>query len=154
MDERNRFMTLEFEAVFPEHLDELVRIRIAAMHDSLTRVGRFDPDRARERFASGFNPEYTRFISFGGLRVGLVVVKPEADGLKLEHLYIEPEYQGRGIGGEVLQTLFSTADQLSLPISVTALRGSDSNSFYKRHGFKYQDETEWDINYIRMPSTH
>ena len=147
-------MILEFEAAFPEHLDELVRIRIAAMRDSLTRVGRFDPDRARERFASGFNPEYTRFVNYGGLRVGFVVVKPEADGLKLDHLYIEPDYQGRGIGGKVLQTLFSTADQLGLPISVTALRDSDSNSFYKRHGFKYQDETEWDINYIRTPSTH
>ena len=147
-------MIFEFEAVFPEHLDELVRIRIAAMRDSLTRVGRFDPDRARERFVSGFNAEYTRFINVGGFRVGFVVVKPEADGLKLDHLYIEPDYQGRGIGGEVLQTIFSTADQLGLPISVTALRGSDSNSFYQRHGFKYQDETEWDINYIRKPGTH
>lgn len=147
-------MILEFEAAFPEHLDELVRIRIDAMRDSLTRVGRFDPDRARERFASGFNPEYTRFINFGGLRVGFVVVKPEADSLKLDHLYIEPDYQGCGIGGEVLQTIFSTADQLGLPISVTALRDSDSNNFYQSHGFKYQDETEWDINYIRMPSTH
>lgn len=147
-------MILEFEAAFPEHLDELVRIRIAAMRDSLTKVGRFDPDRARERFASGFNPEYTRFINFSGLRVGFVVVKPEADGLKLDHLYIEPDYQGRGVGGKVLQTIFSTADQLGLPISVTALRDSESNDFYRRHGFKYQDETEWDINYIRMPSTH
>ena len=147
-------MILEFEAAFPEHLDELVRIRIAAMRDSLTRVGRFDPDRAKERFESGFNPEYTRFINFGGLRVGFVVVKPEGDGLRLDHLYIEPDYQGRGIGGNVLQTIFSTADRLGLPISVTGLRDSDSNSFYQSHGFKYQDETEWDINYIRMPSVH
>lgn len=147
-------MLLEFESAFPEHLDELVRIRIAAMRDSLTKVGRFDPYRARERFASGFNPEYTRFINFGGLRVGFVVVKPDADGLKLDHLYIEPVYQGRGIGGKVLQTIFSTADQLGLPISVTALRDSESNNFYQIHGFKYRDETEWDINYIRMPSTH
>lgn len=147
-------MILEFEAAFPEHLGELVRIRITAMRDSLTRVGRFDPDRARERFESGFNPEYTRFINFGGLRVGFIVVKPGPGGLKLDHLYIEPDYQGRGIGGKVLQTIFSTADQLGLPISVTALRDSDSNNFYKRHGFKYQDETEWDINYIRIPSTH
>jgi GNAT superfamily N-acetyltransferase len=148
------FMILEFEAAFPEHLDELVRIRIAAMRDSLTRIGRFDPDRARERFESGFNPEYTRFINSGGLRIGFVGVKPEEDGLKLDHLYIEPDYQGRGIGGKVLETIFSTADQLGLPISVTALRDSDSNSFYQSHGFKYQGETEWDINYIRMPSTH
>ena len=147
-------MIFEFEAAFPEHLDELVRIRIAAMRESLMRIGRFDPDRARERFASGFNPEYTRFINFGGIRVGFLVVKPEPDSLKLDHLYIEPEYQGRGIGGKVLETIFSIADQQGLPISVTALRDSDSNSFYQNHGFNLQDETEWDINYIRLPKTH
>ena len=83
-------MIPEFESTFTEHVDELVRIRIAAMRDSLTKVGRFDPDCARERFVFGFNPEYTRFINVSGLRVGFV----------------------------------------------------------------FQDETEWDINYIRMACTH
>jgi GNAT superfamily N-acetyltransferase len=147
-------MTPEFEPAFPEHVEELVRIRIAAMRDSLIKIGRFDPDRARERFVSGFNPQYTRFINVSGLRVGFVVVKPEASGLKLDHLYIEPEYQGRGIGSKVLQKIFDTADQLGLTISVTALRDSESNSFYQKHGFVFQDETERDINYIRMACTH
>jgi GNAT superfamily N-acetyltransferase len=124
------------------------------MRDSLIKIGRFDPDRARERFVSGFNPQYTRFINVSGLRVGFVVVKPEASGLKLDHLYIEPEYQGRGIGSKVLQKIFDTADQLGLTISVTALRDSESNSFYQKHGFVFQDETERDINYIRMACTH
>jgi GNAT superfamily N-acetyltransferase len=147
-------MNIEFESSFPEHLDELVRIRIEAMRDSLTHIGRFDPDRARERFVVGFNPDYTRFINMGGVRVGFVVVKPDVSSLVLDHLYIEPEFQRRGIGGRVLQSIFSTADQLGLPMFVTALRGSDSNAFYQRHGFKYIDETEWDINYSRMPSMH
>ncbi|MDP2286500.1 MAG: GNAT family N-acetyltransferase [Pseudohongiella sp.] len=147
-------MIPEFEPTFPEHGEELVRIRIAAMHESLTKVGRFDPDRVRERFVSGFNPEYTSSINVSGLRVGFVVVKPEASGLKLDHLYIEPEYQGRGIGGKVLEKIFATADQLGLTISVMALRDSESNSFYQKHGFVFQDETGWDINYIRKAYTH
>ncbi|MDP2282936.1 MAG: GNAT family N-acetyltransferase [Pseudohongiella sp.] len=147
-------MIVEFEATFPEHVDELVRIRISAMQDSLTKIGRFDPERARDRFVSGFNPDCTRFINVGSQRVGFVVVKPESDRLKLDHLYIEPEYQGRGIGGTVLGTIFRTADQLGLPISVTALRGSESNTFYQRHGFQYQNENEWDINYVRQPKRH
>ena len=141
--------TLEFESTFPEHVEELVRIRIAAMRDSLTRIGRFDPERARKGFEAGFKPEYTRFIIADGQRVGFVVVKPEASGLKLDHLYIEPEHQGRGTGGKVLESIFSTADKLGLQIEVTALRGSESNKFYRKHGFEYKDETEWGINYNR-----
>ncbi len=45
-------------------------------------------------------------------------------------------------------------DELGLPVAVTALRGSESNRFYERHGFVYQDEAEWDINYIRQPRNH
>lgn len=147
-------MRLEFETAFKEHLDELVRIRIAAMRDSLMKIGRFDPERARNRFVTGFNPDHTKFINFHGIRVGFVVVKPESNGLILDHLYIEPEHQGKGIGGEVLEWIFGTADHLGLPIFVTALRDSDSNKFYKHHGFKFQKETEWDINYIRVPRLH
>ena len=30
-----------------------------------------------------------------------------------------------------------------------ALRGSDSNRFYQRHGFVQIEESEWDIEYLR-----
>lgn len=72
----------------------------------------------------------------------------------LDHLYIEPEYQGRDTGGKVLKEIFETADALGLPLSLTALRGSESNNFYQKNGLKHRDETEWDISYIRTPSTH
>ena len=56
-------------------LDNLVAIRIEAMRESLERVGRFDPVRARERFLSGFEARCTRYIEVSGERVGFVVVK-------------------------------------------------------------------------------
>ncbi|RQT13111.1 hypothetical protein [Burkholderia contaminans] len=34
-----------------------------------------------------------------------------------------------------------------------ALRGSDSNRFYARHGFVQADEAEWDIYYMRAPGS-
>ncbi|RMN79860.1 hypothetical protein ALQ56_05513, partial [Pseudomonas syringae pv. papulans] len=39
--------------VQPEDFETLVAIRIEAMRESLERVGRFDPVRARERFREG-----------------------------------------------------------------------------------------------------
>ena len=47
------------------------------------RVGRFDPQRARARFADGFEPTCTRHVVVDGQRVGFVVVKLAADGLRL-----------------------------------------------------------------------
>ena len=42
-----------FVAAEPSDFESLVALRIEAMRESLERIGRFDPVRARERFLSG-----------------------------------------------------------------------------------------------------
>jgi GNAT superfamily N-acetyltransferase len=128
-----------------------VAIRIAAMRESLERLGRFDPQRARDRFLAGFDPAATRHVVVDGERVGFVVVKPDGDGLLLDHLYLRPDRQGRGIGAAVLADVFAHADACGARVRVGALRGSDANRFYARHGFEPDGESEWDCHYLRTP---
>lgn len=130
-------------------IDALVALRIEAMRESLERLGRFDPARARERFQSGYVPEQTRHIELDGERVGFVVTKPCTDHLLLDHLYIRPGRQGLGIGSQVLQLVFDQAQSLDLPVKVGALRQSDSNRFYQRHGFELVEQGEFDNYYLR-----
>ena len=129
--------------------EALVAIRIAAMRKSLEQVGRFDPQRARDRFLSSFNPEHTRYIEWDKTKVGFVVTKADDVGLVLDHLYIHPDYQGNSIGSDVLQIIFSEADSLNLAIRVGALRESASNRFYMRHGFEFVEADDFDNYYIR-----
>jgi GNAT superfamily N-acetyltransferase len=140
---------LEFAPVDAADADTLVALRIAAMRESLERIGRFDPQRARERFLSTFAPELTRHLVVGGERVGFVVVRSYQGELLLDHLYVHPAHQGRGIGAAALARVFADADARRLPLRVGALRGSDSNRFYQRHGFRQIEESEWDIHYLR-----
>nr|WP_313657188.1 GNAT family N-acetyltransferase [Achromobacter ruhlandii] len=130
--------------------DTLLAIRIEAMRDSLERLGRFDPERARARLRATFRPDHTWFIERDGARIGFYAVRPDGDGLRLDHLYVVPAAQGLGVGGQVLGRLLQDADRRGLPVSVGALRGSDSNRFYRRHGFAQVSESEWDIEYLRL----
>ncbi len=132
-------------------LESLVALRIEAMQESLERAGRFDPVRARERFASGFSPMHTKHIVINGKRIGFVVIKPEPDQFLLDHLYIRPDFQRQGIGSAVLDRIFAKADAQSTTLRVAALRGSEANQFYKRRGFEFFAEEEWDIYYVRYP---
>jgi GNAT superfamily N-acetyltransferase len=132
-----------------EDLEALTALRIDAMRSSLERIGRFDPVRAKERFQSGFSAKHTRHIVCGQSRIGFVVVKPDASGLLLDHLYVRPGDQGRGVGASVLKRVFAEADAQGLALWVGALRGSDSNRFYLRHGFQKVSESEWDLYYLR-----
>ena len=129
--------------------DSLVALRIAAMRESLERVGRFDPERARVRLQNSFYPEHTQFILWEGERVGFYTFRPMADGFHLEHLYVHPAHQSRGIGSQVMQRLIAQAEAAQQPIHVGALCGSESNRFYQRHGFVQVREEEWDIYYVR-----
>ncbi len=140
---------LTFTPAAAHDFEELLALRIEAMRESLERIGRFDALRARERFQSGFSPEETRHIVQEGKRVGLVVLKRHAHDLLLDHLYIQPAAQGRGIGAWVLAQVFAEASATALPIRVSALRESASNRFYMRHGFVLVERSEYDNHYVR-----
>ena len=135
-------------------LDSLVALRVAALRESLERIGRFDPVRAGERLRASFSAESTRHILAAGEPVGFVVVKPHEGGLLLDHLYVRPASQGLGVGTRVLHMVFDEADALGLSIHIGALKESDSNRFYLGHGFTQVSVSEWDIYYVRAAAAH
>ncbi|MGH8817958.1 MAG: GNAT family N-acetyltransferase [Achromobacter pestifer] len=141
--------TLRYLPVSEADFDALSAIRIDAMRDSLERLGRFDPDRARARLRNTFHPEHTWAIEHNGQRVGFYALRPDGAGLRLDHLYLVPAAQRLGLGGQVMRRILQDADSQGLPVSVGALRDSDSNRFYRRHGFVQTGESEWDIDYLR-----
>jgi GNAT superfamily N-acetyltransferase len=146
-------LSVTFEPVVRDDAEALVAIRIAAMRESLERIGRFDAQRARDRFLASFEPALTRHLAVDGARIGFVVVRPQGDGLLLDHLYVLPSAQGRGVGGTVLAAVLADADARCLPVRVGALRESAANRFYQRHGFELESRAEWDSFYVRRPRT-
>ena len=144
-------MKLTFESTKHSDAETLVQMRIRAMRESLERIGRFDPQRARDRFLSSFEPSECKFILIDGVSVGFVVVRLVESHLVLDHLYVVPEHQNKGIGSAVLGSVLKDADTRSVAVKLGALRDSDSNRFYQRHGFVKTAETEWDIYYVRAP---
>ena len=138
---------ITYEAVTESDFDALVEVRIDAMRESLERLGRFDPARARDRLRRTFVPEVTEWIVFGGERVGFYAMRSIDHRYSLDHLYIHPRFQRRGIGSRVLCRLKARSQTEGAAIVVGALRDSDSNRFYQREGFIKTSEDEWDIYY-------
>ena len=134
-----------------DDFEALLALRLRAMRESLERIGRYDEQRARERLADGFDPPHTHHIVVDGRRVGFVAFKTLSRTLPLNHFYIDPPEQGRGIGGQVLRWICELADSQQVPVELVALKGSAANRFYLRHGFVATGEGEWDIDYVRTP---
>jgi GNAT superfamily N-acetyltransferase len=87
-----------------------------------------------------------------GVKVGFYTLRPTGEELALDHLYLQPNCQSQGIGSVVMRRLVAEANAERLPIRLGALRESDSNRFYQRHGFVQTSEDEFDIYYVRRPS--
>jgi GNAT superfamily N-acetyltransferase len=145
-------LLITFECADASDADALADLRVEAMRESLERVGRFDVQRARDRLLNNFSPEYTQTIVVGGERVGFFVLRHEPEALFLEHLYVLPSHQKLGIGASVLRRVIDEADAAGLDTRLFALRGSESNRFYIRHGFILVAQDEFDNYYVRSPN--
>lgn len=142
---------LSFAPVAWGDFEAMLAIRVEALRDSLERLGRFDPARARERLMAGFKPEFMKHIVCDGERVGFVTLRPDPaagpTALRLDHLYVRPTYQGQGIGAWVMAWAKAQAVAQACDITLSALKHSDANRFYLRHAFVQVGESEFDLDY-------
>ena len=127
----------------------LAELRASAMKPGLQKIGRFDEERVRSRFLDSFVPADTKKILVNEILCGFFVVKHNPGHLYLDHLYVDPDYQNRGIGGVVLEHVVRLSEQLKLPVRLGALKQSRANEFYRKHGFVRTHEDAYDIYYER-----
>ena len=135
----------------PADVDAVAELRAVVLRGDLERLGRYDESRVRTRLRDGFVPAYTRVIEVGGVFAGCVAVQPKPDAHWLEHFYLAPRVQGRGIGSAVLGRLLGEADRGSVRLRLNVLQGSAARRLYKRHGFVVEREDAVDVFLVREP---
>lgn len=114
----------------------MVSLRVEVMRADLERLGRWNPERARERFVDAYVPAHTSVIEVGGASVGLIAVRPEPDAVWIEHFYLASGSQGRGLGSAVLARVMA-AHASAVPFRLNVLVGSPARRLYERHGFRF-----------------
>lgn len=122
----------------------MAELRAEVMRPDLERLARYDAVRVRKRFLDAFVPAHTRVIVSAGQDVGLVALRPEPDVVWLEHFYLAPQYQGLGIGREVLTRIMAAGDPAK-PFRLNVLQGSPARRLYERHGFILDHEDPVDV---------
>lgn len=122
----------------------IAELRAVVMRPDLERLERFDPVRVRERFLNGFQPEHTYIIHSEGVDAGIIAVRPEPDSRWIEHFYLAPAHQGKGLGGQVLRRVMAASVD-ERPFRLNVLQGSAARHLYERHGFVLENEDRVDV---------
>ncbi|MFF0476742.1 GNAT family N-acetyltransferase [Streptomyces sp. NPDC004284] len=136
-----------------EDVEAIAELRAEVMREDLVRLGRYDEHRVRQRLRDGFSPAHTSVIEREGAFAGCVTVRPyeDGEGLYLEHFYLAPEAQGRGLGTAVLRRLLDRADAEGVPVRLVVLQGSAARRLYEREGFTFESEDPVDVLMVRSP---
>ncbi len=142
----------ELRPVAPSDFEALLALRIRAMRPSLEALGRFTPERARERFAGSFAPQHMHHVLRCGESVGCVTLTHEVGSMRLDHFYIEPAAQRQGLGQWVLDWACALADQRQQPLLLTALQDSDAIRLYQRNGFVETGSEGVNVHHRREPA--
>jgi GNAT superfamily N-acetyltransferase len=130
-----------------DDLEELAELRAVVMRPDLERLGRYDDHRVRQRLRDAYAPEHTRIIEVEGEFAGSISMRPAEDRRWLEHFYLAPRHQGRGVGSAVLRSVLDEADGTTVALNV--LQGSPARKLYERHGFVTEAEDPVDVFMVR-----
>jgi GNAT superfamily N-acetyltransferase len=132
-------------------VEAVVELRAVVMRPDLERLGRYDEHRVRQRLRDGFVPENTWMIEVGGAFAGCVALRPAEGAYWLEHFYLGPDSQGRGIGSAVLSRVLERCDHEAAVVRLQVLQGSPARRLYERHGFTAESEDAVDVFMVRHP---
>ncbi|MEU4091763.1 GNAT family N-acetyltransferase [Streptomyces sp. NPDC026673] len=136
----------------PADVEAIAELRATVMRPDLERLGRFDEHRVRQRLRDSFSPRHTSVIEADGAFAGCVTVRPVEDGRWLEHFYLAPGLQGRGLGSAVLRSLLERIDADGVPVRLIVLQGSAARRLYERHGFTVEAQDPVDVSMVRRPA--
>ena len=134
-------LTWTLRPATPDDVEPIAELRAVVMRPDLERLGRFDEQRVRQRFRDAFLAE--------GRFAGCVALRPAEDGHWLEHFFIDPALQGRGLGSAVLRTLLARTDAAGVTVRLDVLQGSQARRLYERHGFTAESEDPVDVFMVR-----
>ena len=149
--EAGRLMGWALRSANVADVEMIAELRAAVMRPDLERLGRFDEHRVRQRLRDSFSPQHTSIILADDAFAGCVTLRPAENGQWLEHFYLEPGVQGRGLGSAVLRALLERADADGVPVRLNVLQGSAARRLYERHGFTVEDQDPIDVYMVRQP---
>ncbi|MCA3359362.1 MAG: GNAT family N-acetyltransferase [Roseomonas sp.] len=123
--------------------EPLLALSIRVLRADLERLGRFRPELRRERFRAVFHPATLSAIDVSGVCVGSIGAEPRTDHLHIHAFYVQPEFQGGGLGAAVLAQV--TGQYPGLPVRIEVLKGSTALGFWLRQGFGQSGKQDFDL---------
>ena len=78
----------------------------------------------------------------------------QVGGLYLEQIFVDADFQRRGIGTEIIVGLIDTAAKAGQPVTLGVVKTNPARRLYERLGFRISHQDERKFYMRREPSWH
>lgn len=149
-------VTMDFEATLrpstPDDLRPHYEIYRAAMRDyEVAAHGHWDEAERWAEFSAGFPVGRAQIIEIGGQRAGAIDAERRSDAWRLNNIEIAPQWQGKGIGTQLIRALLARAEAEGLAVALEVLKVNPrARALYEHLGFATIGETGTHVQ-IRTP---
>jgi GNAT superfamily N-acetyltransferase len=122
------------------------------LREYVTQLWGWDEQWQRAHFQERFDPNQDEVIVLTGRDIGVISVEQKEDELFLSKIYILPDYQGRGIGTYLIQSVLNRATDSGLPVALQVLTVNPVKRLYEHLGFVEVEKTSTHILMRKMPT--
>jgi GNAT superfamily N-acetyltransferase len=119
-----------------EDVDFAFQVLKETMRDYVVATwGTWREEESRREIAEQVSAGGTEIIELNHAPIGVQLVERPGTHIQLVQLYIEKEFQRRGLGTQLLKRLFVEGRESSLPIRLRVLAVNPAKRLYERLGF-------------------
>lgn len=126
-----------------EDYDFLYALNRTTMRDYIDATWGWQEEWQEEYFRRKFDPARRKIIVVAGHDAGVLVVEERPQELYLGLIELLPDYQGRGIGTQIVSELQAKAHDAGLPLALHVLKTNEpARRLYERLGFTIAADEE------------
>ena len=141
-------MNLKLIKAKKDDVDFLYDLRMQTMSEHLKKAG---VNLSKEEHLSRIDHQFDKsfLIMQSDKKVGMLKLAEEEDSLEITQLEVLPEFQGEGIGKQLIEQTIDKATSQNKKLNLKVLKRNPAKFLYLRSGFKIidQDNLEFHMRY-------
>jgi GNAT superfamily N-acetyltransferase len=134
-------MEIEFRPAVGQDFEACRRLYLSQMADTIRQLN-LDPVAHAAGFLEPWIPAQVRVLRLAGKDVGWLQVVDRDDEVFLAQIFIEPEFQNRGIGTVAVRHVLREAAAKRLPLAPAVVKTNPARRLYTRLGFRTTREDD------------
>jgi GNAT superfamily N-acetyltransferase len=130
-----------------------IHVHHTAYRDTIEEMFGWDEERQDQLANRPFDEGGIHIVWHDDERIGVVGWEYREDHLWLKELFLLPEYQGLGIGSQIIKNTIKQARSLAKDVRLRTLKANlRAKELYERHGFEVTEATDIHWNMV-LPYT-